>query len=143
MYLHASGIIADLVIFCVVSLRVSADWEILSTHPSLRSSAVVLYCLFSDRNVSGILTSFMVSTCALAKYNCCVVLSFEIISATIRAAILSDLYFLSLLITARDISRFLSLLLTASDISRFLSLFMVNISYICVAVISMPTTRCL
>ena len=49
----------------------------------------------------GILISFMVSTCSLAKDNCCVVLS--------------DLYFLSLL-------------LTDTDISRFLSLFMVNIA---------------
>ena len=93
----------------------------------------------------------MVSTCSLAKDTYFVVFSFESISATIRAAIMSALYFLSLLLTASDIPRFLSLLLTASnishflsllitasDISRYLYLFTVNIAGACVAVTAMP-----
>ena len=69
----------------------------------------------------------MVYTCTLAKDICCVVFYFDIIYTTIRDAILSALYFLSLL-------------LTASYISRFLSLFMVNIADTCVALTAMPDT---
>ena len=108
LYLRVSGIIADIVSFCVVALRVSTAWDILSPHISLISSSVVLECLFSDRNIRRILTYFMLSTCSYSKDTCFVVFSFEIISATIRATILSDLYFLSLLLTASDISRFFS-----------------------------------
>ena len=78
--------------------------------------------------ICGIMTSFMVSTCSSAKDNCCVVFSFYVISATIHAAILLALYFLSLL-------------LTDSYISSFLSLFTVNISDACVALTSTPATR--
>ena len=63
----------------------------------------------------------MVSTCSSVKDTYCVVFSFDIISATISADILSAMYFLSLL-------------LTGSDISRFFSLFTVNIADTCVAV---------
>ena len=128
LYLCVSGIIAYLVSFCVVTLRLSAAWDILIPHLSLRSSDFVLECLFLDRNVCDILTSFMVSTCSSAKGTCCVVFYFEIIFATIRAAILSALYFLSLLITA-------------TDIPCFLSLFTVNIADACVAVTTTPATR--
>ena len=128
LYLRASGIIAYLVSFCVIAFRVSAAWGIFNPHLSLRYYYVVLECLFLDRNVRGILTSFMVSTHSLEKDTCCVVFSFEIISAAICADILSALYFLSLL-------------LTGSDISRFFSLFTVNIAYACVAVTATPATR--
>ena len=130
LYLRVSGIIVDLVSFCVVDLRVSAYWDILSPHLSLRYSAVVLECLFLDKNVRGILTSFMVSTCSSVTDACCVVFYFEIISATIRAAIMSALYFLSLL-------------RTTSNISRFLYIFTVNIADTCVVVTATPATRCL
>ena len=53
---------------------------------------------------------------------------FEIISATIRATILSAMYLLSLLITA-------------SDIPRFLYLFKVNIADTCVAVTAILTAN--
>ena len=100
MYLRASGIIEDLVSFCIVALIVSASWDILSPHISLRSSDVVLECLFLDRNVRGILISFMVSTCSSVKDTCCVVFYFEIISATILYQIYYQLpvcpYFLSI-----------------------------------------------
>ena len=69
----------------------------------------------------------MVSTYSLSEDTCFVVLFLEIISAIIRAAILSALYFLSLLLTARNIS-------------RFLSLFMVNIAHACAAVTNTPST---
>ena len=128
MYLCARGIHADLVSFYVVSLRVSAAWDIISPHILLRSSAVVINFLFLDRNVRGILTSCMVFTCSSAKDTCFVVFSFEIISATIGADILSALYFLSLLITA-------------SYVSGFLSLFTVNIVYACAAVTDTSATR--
>ena len=105
LYICASVISADLVRFFVVALRVSAAWDILSPHLSLISSSVVLEFLFSDKNVRGILTSLMVSTCSLAKDTICVVFSFEVISATICADIISALYFLSLLLTASNISR--------------------------------------
>ena len=127
LYLRVSGIIADMVSFYLVALRVSAAWDIVSPHLSLRSSDVVLECLFLDKNFCGILTSFMVSTCSQARDTCFVVFYFEIISATVRAAILSALYFLSSL-------------LTASDILRFLSLFTVNIADACVAVTATPDT---
>ena len=128
LYLRASGIIADLVIFYGVDLRVTAAWDMISSHISIRFSAVVLECLFLDRNVLGILTSCMVYTCSSAKYTCCVVFYFENISASICAAIMSDLHFLSLL-------------LTASDISCFLSLYTVNIAYARVAVTALSSTR--
>ena len=70
----------------------------------------------------------MVSTCSSTKDTCCLIFYFEIICATIYAAIMSALYFLSLL-------------LTDSDISRFLSLFMVNIADACVAVTTASSTR--
>ena len=127
LHLRASVIIADLVRLCDVTLRASSSWDILIPYISLRSSDVVLECLFLDRNVCGILTSFMVSTCSSAKDTCCVVFSFEVISVTIRSVIMSALYFLSLL-------------LTANNISRFLSLFTVNISDACVAVTATPAT---
>ena len=128
LYLRASDIISDLVNFCVVALRVSAAWDILSPYLLLRSSAVVLECIFLDRNVCGILKSCMVSTCSFVKDTCYVVFSFEIISATICAAIMLALYFLSLL-------------LTDSYISRFLSQFTVNIADTRVAETATPDTR--
>ena len=128
LYLHASGIISGLVSFCVVDFSVSASWDILSPHLSLRSSAVLIECLFLDRNVRGIRTYFMVFTCSSEKDTCCVIFYFEIISATICAAIPSALYFLSLL-------------LTVSDISRLLSLFTVNVADTCVAVTVTPDTK--
>ena len=95
LYLCASGINVNIVSFCVVALRVSAAWDIIIPHISLRSSAVVLEYIFLDRNARGILTSCMLSTCSSAKDTCFVVFYFEIISATIRAAVLSAMYFMS------------------------------------------------
>ena len=127
---HVSVIITDLVSFCVVALRVSAACYILSPDILLRYSDVVLEYLFSDRSICGTLTYFMVSTCSSAKNKCCVVFPFEIISTTIRAAVLSALYFLSLL-------------LADSDISRLLSLFKFNIADTCVVVTDTPGTTIL
>ena len=126
--LSSDFIIVDLARFYGVALRVRASGGIFGPNLSLRYSSVILKCLFLDRNVRGILTSFIISTCSLAKDTCCVVFYFDNISDTICAAILSALYLLSLL-------------LTDSDISHLLSLFLVNIADTCVAVTATSATR--
>ena len=98
MYFSASGINADLVRFCDLALRVSAAWEILSPHLLLRSSDVVLEYLLLGIHVCGILTSCIVSTCSLVKDTCFFIFHFDMVSNNIRAAIMSALYLMSLLL---------------------------------------------
>ena len=84
LYRLASGIIADLVTFCVVAFKFNAAWAKIVLQRSLRSSRVVLEFLFSDRNVWGIFMSRMNSShdSGSSIYS---LLMFDIMSDTILA----------------------------------------------------------